>query len=288
MNGFQALAKGKLETEVDIKGTDELGLLAQEFNRTVAQLRQSKMREEELIRENLARADRLITMGEVTAEIAHEVNNPAGIILNRAELIRDELHQHGNGVSGYVSDMDIIIKQTERIAQTTHGILQFARKLPDQLQIVDLTEVINVTVDMIKPKMKKSNIQISLSGFGSPVLTMGNFNQLQQVFCNLITNSLDAVAPEAGRISVSLETVSNPEGVAQHRIVFSDNGSGIPASVKQDIFSAFFTTKSPGKGTGLGLFIVRNIITRHNGRIYLDEDCEIGTTFIIELEARDE
>ena len=288
MNGFQALAKGKLETEVDIKGTDELGLLAQEFNRTVAQLRQSKMREEELIRENLARADRLITMGEVTAEIAHEVNNPAGIILNRAELIRDELHQHGNGVSGYVSDMDIIIKQTERIAQTTHGILQFARKLPDQLQIVDLTEVINVSVDMIKPKIKKSNIQISLSGFGSPVLTMGNFNQLQQVFCNLITNSLDAVAPEAGRISVSLETVSNPEGVAQHRIVFSDNGSGIPASVKQDIFSAFFTTKSPGKGTGLGLFIVRNIITRHNGRIYLDEDCEIGTTFIIELEARDE
>ncbi len=284
MGGFHALANGDLNYRVEIPGKHELARLAAEFNNTVKKLNVAKLKEEKLIEENLARADRLITMGEVAAEIAHEVNNPAGIILTRAELVKDEL-QYKNGHTESLEDLDIIIGQTERIAETTRRVLHYARKLPQSFSAMDLNEVIQHSINILIPRIKKSGVQITFTPLDKPALVRGDFNQLEQVFCNLINNSLDAVPPGKGSIFIDVKLCDTFEDVEGYCIVFRDNGPGIPAEIREEIFTPFFTTKGDGKGTGLGMFIVRNIINNHKGRIYLDDSQANGAIFNIELEA---
>lgn len=284
MGGFHALAGGNLNYQVEMSGQHELARLAAAFNNTVKKLNVAKRKEEKLILENLTRADRLITMGEVAAEIAHEVNNPAGIILTRAELVKDEL-QYKNGHTENVEDLDIIIGQTERIAETTRRVLHYARKLPQSFSIVDLNEVIQHSVKILMPRIKKTGVQITVTPLDEPALIRGDVNQLEQVFCNLINNSLDAVPPYQGSIFIEIEKRKTPEGIEGFCIVYRDNGPGIPAEIREKIFTPFFTTKGDGKGTGLGMFIVRNIIANHKGRIYLDNSQINGALFNLELEA---
>ncbi len=297
MRGFQELARGNLQHRVDLPGRHELAELARAFNHTVEELAAARAREERFIQENLARADRLITMGEVAAEIAHEVNNPAGIILTRAEIVKDEL-QALNGQGGdCIEDLEMIIRQTERIAETTRNVLQYARKLPDRFSTVDLQTVIRSSVNILAPRIKKVGATVHIYALEHPAMVRGNANQLEQVFCNLINNSLDAIQPGAGEISVTVETCALGDGIPGYRVIFSDNGPGVPPGIRKDIFSPFFTTKFDRNGTGLGLFIVRNIITHHKGKIYLGEDSPkaigaaennrtaSGAMFVIELEA---
>ncbi len=284
MGGFQALAGGNLNYRLEMSGRHELARLAAEFNNTVKKLNAAKLKEEKLIQENLARADRLITMGEVAAEIAHEVNNPAGIILTRAELVKEEL-QDKNGHTENVEDLDIIIGQTERIAETTRRVLHYARKLPQSFSAVDLNEVIRHSLDILMPRIKKTGVQITVNPLVEPAMIRGDANQLEQVFCNLINNSLDAVPPYQGRIFIEIKTCKTPEGIEGFCIVYRDNGPGIPAEIREAVFTPFFTTKDDGKGAGLGLFIVRNIIANHKGRIYLADTQANGAIFNIELGA---
>jgi two-component system NtrC family sensor kinase len=252
----------------------------------VEALNAAKVREAELIRENLAHADRLMTMGEVTAEIAHEVNNPAGIILNRAELMRDELKDYSFS-NGFLSDLDTIIRQTRRIAATTQSILHYARKKDETYHRVDLLEVIAASVKIMQPRLDKQNVKIAIHCESSEVPVFGSITQLQQVFCNLISNSLDALPATGGTIDISVNPAEDSSG-KQYRIIFADNGSGIPEAHRDRIFSAFFTTKAAGKGTGLGLFITQNILQKMGGKIFLDTTYQNGAAFVIELEIPDE
>lgn len=280
--GFQELARGNLNFRIDMAGRHELALMAKEFNQTVQKLKEAKERENQFMQENLERADRLVTLGEVAAEIAHEVNNPASIILTRAEIIKDEMDDN-NGNGKYIEDLNIIIQQTEKIADTTRSILHYARKLPHTFSETNLTEVIRRSLKILDPRINKARCRIRFDHPGSAVVVKGNATQLEQVFCNLINNSLDAVPGEGGEITIVIQP---PESAGRGcRIVFRDNGSGIPAEYRDRIFAPFFTTKQNGKGTGLGLYIVRNIIANHQGKIELAVEEQSGVTFIIELGA---
>ena len=234
--------------------------------------------------EHLERADRLVTLGEVAAEIAHEVNNPAGIILTRAEFIRDELETQ-NGFSSHVEDLGMIVKQTERIAETTHNILHYARKRDRNFSLIDLNHVIQQSIKMLKPRLRKKNVTICFETAHSPAMVRGDVNQLEQVFCNLINNSLDVLPPDNGRIDIQVRFSPAEISHTRYRVFFQDNGPGIPADISDDVFSPFFTTKKDGKGTGLGLFIARNIILHHKGDMYLEKKTNGGAAFIIELGA---
>lgn len=279
LRGFEELAEGNLSARVEITGRHELANLADRFNQTVRELRDAREKEERLIHENLTRADRLVTLGEVAAELAHEVNNPAGIILSRAEIIKDEMESDGlNG--SYRDDMSMIILQTERIAETTRSILHFARKLPQEYAAVDINEVIEQSVRMLAPRLKKAGVEVQVTAGDGEATVHGNFHQLEQVICNLINNSMDAMEGRGGVIRIAIDAIPGEE---RFRIRLQDDGPGIPEGLRPKIFAPFFTSKPEGRGTGLGLYIVRNILNNHQGSIYLPEQPPNGAAFIIEL-----
>ena len=266
-------------------GRHELAMLAQEFNETVSKLKTAKENEDQLVQENLERADRLVTLGEVAAEIAHEVNNPASILLVRAEYIKGELIDEKSPAK-YLDDINIIIQQTKKIAEITRNILHYARKLPQTFADTDLNEVIQQSIDILRPRISKKEAVVKFWKDKNPVIVKGNPTQLEQVFCNLINNSVDLFANEDGEISITIEPKVKDQVLEKYQITYHDNGPGVPIGYRDKIFSPFFTTKKDGRGTGLGLFISRNIITNHNGTMYLSNEHNSGATFIIELEAR--
>ncbi len=287
LRGFQELAQGNFNFKIDMPGRHELAMLADKFNETVQKLKESREREERLMQDKLARADRLVTLGEVAAEIAHEVNNPAGIILTRAEFLRDELSELPN-CTEIVEDVDIIIQQTERIANTTQSILHYARKFPQDFSDIELSRVIRQSLKIMEPRIRKSNVAVY---FNPPIRSFhirGNPIQLEQIFCNLINNSLDVLPPRKGEIHIDIQSNPLDNGREDIRIIISDNGPGIPKVNRDKIFSPFFTTKPDGKGTGLGLFIVRNLLRLHHGDIQLANSDGPGATFIITLGATNE
>ncbi len=284
IRGFERLRKGDFSYRIKMPGRHELALLAEKFNHTVEELKASREKEEQLLQEKLERADRLVTLGEVAAEIAHEVNNPASIILARAEFLREEFQTQGIDHS-CTEDLDIIIKQIEKIAETTRGILHYARKRPTTFSQTNLCEVIQQSLRVLEPRIKKLNVEVALQQAHKPAIVWGNFNQLEQVFCNLLNNSLDVLEKyPRKKISLNCQEIIEDHRVKKYRIILQDSGPGIPPEYRDKIFTPFFTTKAEGKGTGLGLFIARKIITNHKGNLYLDATNK-GAKFIIELEA---
>ncbi len=284
MSGFDKLSRGDFHSKVKIPGRHELAVLADKFNKMVENLKSARFKEDQFLQEKLERADRLVTLGEVAAEIAHEVNNPAGIILSRAEILKDEILEQ-NPDNKSVEDLNIIIQQTEKIAETTRSILHYSRKLPQDYAKTNLGEIIKHSIKILEPRIKKSKVKISINRPDNDLFVWGNFSQLEQVFCNLINNSLDFIQPEKGVIQISIEQEQNDGKPERHYIIYRDNGPGIPHEYRDKIFSPFFTTKQDEKGTGLGLFIVKNILVNHKGSIKIDERNREGARFVIELEA---
>lgn len=286
INGFDELGKGNLNFKIQMPGRHELAMLSEKFNQTVRELKTAKEREDQFVQENLERADRLVTLGEVAAEIAHEVNNPASIMLVRAEYLKDELEEDSDKAK-YLDDINIIIQQTKRIADITRSILHYARKLPQSFEDTDLNKVISQSIEVLRPRIEKKGIEIEFQSKSESNIIHGNPMQLEQVFCNLINNSIDLFPDGGGKIRIEIEkTTPTADEPGRYKIIYQDNGPGVPEENRDKIFSPFFTTKEDEKGTGLGLFIVRNIITNHRGRIYLSSPDRKGATFIIEMEAR--
>lgn len=284
MKGLEKISFGNFNFKIKMPGKDELKLLADKFNLMVESLKQARHREDQFYQEKLERADRLVTLGEVAAEIAHEVNNPAGIILTRAEYLKEELMERGID-GGSIEDLDIIIQQTGKIAETTKSILHYSRKLPQQFAETDLIDSIKHSIKILEPRTKKSKVDVQLIIPEHKCPIWGNFNQLEQVFCNLINNSLDVLKPPQGVIKIRVNETKGSNDKTFFRIIYEDNGPGIQQEFRERIFSPFFTTKENDKGTGLGLFIARNIIAYHKGTIQLAENHIGGAMFLIELEA---
>jgi signal transduction histidine kinase len=285
IDGFERLATGDYNFKIIMPGQHELAILAKKFNKMVENLFAARQKEEQFLQEKLHRADRLITLGEITAEIAHEVNNPAGIILTRAECLMEEMKEQGPKTIG-VEDLDIIIQQTERIADTTRSILQYSRKLPQTFSATDLNELIKRSLIILEPRITKNKVIVNLDLPNKPAIIWGNNYQLEQVFCNLINNSLDFVDPKKGVIHIEISKIQkNDKSI--YTITYQDNGPGVPDKYQDKIFYPFFTTKDHDKGTGLGLFIVKNILSNHKGSIMLEKSNQSGVRFVIHLEVYD-
>jgi len=282
IHGFDELAHGNFNTKIQVSGRHELAALAAKFNETVGKLKTAHKNEEQAYHERLERADRLVTLGEVAAEIAHEVNNPAGNILIRTEFLKEELNSLPAD-SPILQNLSIISQQTQKIAEITRSILHYARKLPRSFTTTDLNGIIRHSVEILTPRIKKQRTKIELYLPVQPAIVWGNSSQLEQVFCNLINNSLDVLPETTGQIELRIMDCTDEAGSAIYRITCQDNGPGIPTEHRSQIFSPFFTTKAAGEGTGLGLFIAKNIVGHHNGKIYLQEEPGPGTCFVIEL-----
>lgn len=225
---------------------------------------------------NLIRAEKLATAGRIAADIAHEINNPLGIISARAECI---LMEQGAKLNDEVrEDLQVIMKQARRVGQISRTILNVAR-MPQkgENKKFNVHAVVQEILILVRTTVNKKKIDLHYEELAAiPMWTVGNENHLQQVLLNLIWNAVDAM-PGGGQLSLSLNRAGG-----KITIQVQDTGQGILPISREQIFEPFFTTKEAGHGTGLGLAISQRLIQEMGGKLTLQES-KIGACFQIEL-----
>jgi two-component system NtrC family sensor kinase len=231
-----------------------------------------RTRELERAQKLLLRSEKLASIGHLAASIAHEINNPLMPIGNLLEEIVEELTE--NNVPFDRHSIDIIQDSLERIRRIVSRLLEFARDPGAQLALLDVCAVIRGVLDLNRKFFEHSRIQV-ITDLPPLPYVMASKDQLEQVFMNLALNAQAAMS-RGGVLTVT----ARQEG-DEIVITFSDTGCGIPAENLERIFDPFFSTKP--SGTGLGLFVSHGIIQGHNGKIEVESEVEVGTTFTIRL-----
>jgi len=220
----------------------------------------------------LIQSEKLAALGQLSASIAHEINNPLGIIKNYL-LILSESMKKGDPNQ---SNLKVVKEEVDRIARIVKNLLDFCRPKTESMSPLDIAEIIDQTVLLVEKQFLKGNIVIKKSLPENLPKVKGFDDEIKQVFLNLLMNSKDFM-PQGGEISIWAD--QNEDTV---EIEFSDTGCGIPEENISRIFEPFFTTKEEGEGTGLGLWICFGIIQRHRGTIVARRKDE-GISFLITL-----
>jgi signal transduction histidine kinase/Fe-S-cluster-containing hydrogenase component 2 len=263
-----AIHKGLAESEMCLPYTID------KLNQTVDELEDSHQELADT-QEALMQSERLASMGQLAAGIAHEVNNPLGVVLMYAHLMLDGLEKD----SEYHQDAKMIAEQADRCKKIVAGLLHFARQNKVLRETTDLVQLMEKAVKaVVKPAMIDLSIHHDLSDRVAEI----DGSQMLQVLTNMISNAY-AVMPAGGTLSV---TTSDSED--DITIAISDTGTGVAPENRSKIFEPFFTTKQIGKGTGLGLAVSYGIVKMHHGQISLEtNDCPetgpTGSTFTIRL-----
>ena len=219
-------------------------------------------------------ADRLASIGELSAGIAHEINNPLTSVLGFTELLRDrELPEDIR------ENIELISRETERASGIARNLLTFSRGHNEAREMININDVIASVLELRSYQQKVNNIKVEYSAAELPGINADYF-RLQQVFLNIVINAeyFMIEAHQGGCLHITTEI----EGDI-FRVTFSDNGPGIPEKELGHLFDPFFTTKGIGKGTGLGLSICHGIVTSHGGDIYARSVPGQGATFVVEI-----
>ena len=230
--------------------------------------------------ERVARqSEKLAALGTLAAGLAHELNNPIGIITSRAELMLLEAESKplpedlGEDLR---EDLRVIHRHAQRVARIAQGLLSFSRHSSGEQGRVDLNQVVDETLLLVEKTIVRDGVALRRAlAPGLPPI-WGDANALQQVVMNLVTNARDAVK-DGGEISVETSATTEPAGGV--RLVVRDTGPGIPPEVLPKIFDPFFTTKA--EGTGLGLSISYGIVREHQGIVDVQSRPGEGTTFVL-------
>jgi len=235
------------------------------------------------IQEDLVRIDRLAEIGRMAAGVAHEINNPLAVI-NEASGWASTVVSDAKGLDPEDREelekaTKEIIAQTKRCRGITHQLLGFARDSELSKSEFDVHELLNETIGFLRPELKHSSIEINTRFMPGPLHMNSDAKLLGQVFVNFISNAIHAVREKYGdKGNIEISTLKAGSMV---EIRFTDNGTGIPIENQEKIFELFYSTKPPGKGTGLGLPICQNIARKLGGEITLQSKVGVGTTFTI-------
>jgi signal transduction histidine kinase/ActR/RegA family two-component response regulator len=217
----------------------------------------------------------LASVGELSAGVAHEINNPLTGVIGYAELLmQEDVPEH------IKNDLEIIRDGAKRVADIVKGLLTFARQTRPERKLVDINQVLGVSVRLRAYELETGNIKVTAKLAPDLPLTIADPGQLQQVFLNLLINAEMEMelAHGKGKLVIRTEQLDNTI-----RISFKDDGPGIAEENLEKIFDPFFSTREIGKGTGLGLSICHGIVTEHGGRIWAESKLGKGATFIVEL-----
>jgi two-component system NtrC family sensor kinase len=235
-----------------------------------------------LLDEGLVQAQKMAAIGQLSAGVAHEINNPLAIIRQEAQWMQTLLHTdnfHGiPEVKELHDSLREIIQQVDRGKEIVHNLLDFARKRPPVLQMVAVNKLIQDMAALVAKEASHKGININLLLAPDLPQIYADAPQLRQVILNLLNNATYAVQRK-GEVTVT----SRLAGEEALEIIVSDTGPGIAPADLPRIFDPFFTTKPPGQGTGLGLSICHGIITKLGGRLTAASEAGRGATFTITL-----
>ena len=275
MLAMDSVESGNLDIRLPVDGSDEFSTLNYHFNRMVHELNYSQEKIDELHFDQLQRADKMITLGELTASMAHDINNHSAIIMSRADYLLYEAEKK-NFPSQCIGDLEVINDQIEKISKITGNILKHSKKLSKAFTEVNLISLVENTMEMLQPIIKKQNINTNIFFETKDAIIKADPNQIEQVLLNLISNALDAINNN-GELGITIKKNADD----QLQLIIKDNGIGIDEESLKMIFSPFYTNKVSDKGTGLGLYIVENICKNHNATIECESQVNIGTEFKI-------
>ena len=296
-----AVGRMDLEHPIEITSSRELWSLAGSFNQMRARLRQAlgdlnraaleleaKVAERtaqlQQAQSRLLKADRLASLGQLAASVAHEINNPLSGVLNFSALMGRILGEDGiprERVPEFRGYLERVTEQTARAGHIVSDLLAFSRRSKPQRAPSDLNAIVRSTVALVSHKLKLLNVEAKLRLDESLPPLSCDTSQVQQVVLNLVMNGAEAARPHgSGQVSV----LTRRSGDGQSAVLeVTDDGQGIPKETLDRIFDPFFTTKDNGKGVGLGLAVVYGIVESHGGHIEVRTSPSEGTTFEVTL-----
>jgi two-component system, NtrC family, sensor kinase len=290
-----------LDKPIEIHSSEELGALAHSFDTMRNNLRsaleendrfthslesqvEERTRQLRIANQKLLQSDRLACLGQLSASVAHEINNPLSGVLNLSMLLQRILKDDGvppERLKEFRQYLSQVVTETSRVGRIVQDLLAFSRRSKPQRTPVDINVIISSTVNLLAHKLKLMNIGIELHLDPHLMPVECDSSQIQQVLINLIMNGAEAVqGMSEGKVLVSTDHDPTDRLLT---LEVRDNGSGIPPENLAKIFDPFFTTKGEAKGVGLGLAVVYGIIHAHKGDIEVHSIAGRGTTFTVTL-----
>jgi len=281
LKGAARLARGELEYRIGQYSSDEIGRVCQAFNAMGESLLDRDRQLWEQTQTQLSQSSKLASVGRLAAGVAHEINNPlTGVLTFSSLLLKDDAIP-----PQAKEDLQVIVDETTRCRDIVKNLLDFARETTPKISLVNINEVVEKTMDIVRNQSLFQNITVDEQFKPDLPAIPIDPNQIQQVILNLVLNAAEAM-PDGGTLTVSTNYGADRSYI---KISIQDTGTGIAKKDIAGIFDPFFTTKENGKGTGLGLAVSYGIVQRHKGSITVTSKVGRGSTFEINLPvARDE
>jgi len=233
-------------------------------------------------REALYQTEKLAALGTLSAGIAHEMNNPLGIITSRIEVMLLDAEEQQLPAQ-VLDDLQVLHRATQRVARIATNLRSFARQVPREHMRIDLNAVVEETLLLMQKPLEVEGIRLTMELDPAIGPILGDASTLQQVLLNLVTNAREAMAGRGGEIRIETGTAERPGWV---RVLIRDTGPGISAEDLSKVFDPFYTTKRTG--TGLGLSVSYGIIQDHHGTVDVQSSPGQGTTFVLAFPAAPE
>lgn len=265
---FETLKRERMEMEEAYK---EISFLNEMLTQKIEELKETRFK--------LLQSEKLVAIGELAAGLCHEINNPLGIIQNRIECLRMEAEDLQLPET-VLKDLEVIRLYASKTSSIVKDLLIFSRPPAVEFKPLEIRSVIEDVTGMLGTELKKNHIDLEILIHDDLPEILSDYDRLEQVFRNLITNAMDAM-PEGGKITIDARISPERDGFLE--VSVKDEGIGIPDEIKHRIFDPFFTTKKLGKGTGLGLSICYGIIKNHGGDITVRSEMNKGSIFTVFL-----
>ncbi|MEP7272085.1 MAG: ATP-binding protein [Acidobacteriota bacterium] len=302
---------GRLNVRAPERRADELGRLSHEFNAMLGQIQEmttERERQQEILQERvheataqveqrneqlaatnqelwntarrLTQLERLAAAEQTAAQFAHEVGTPLNLISCHAQLMQSE------AATGSLAERaDIIVEQTDRIERIVRRMLDRTRSETAEHSPLDLNAMIRKVGEATRPMLNDRGVDVELALDEQLPRVAGDGDRLHQLFINLINNSIDAM-PQGGKLVIASEVVADSDGSLTHALIsIADSGCGMSREVQMHIFDPLYTTKARGKGTGLGLVVVNQVMQEHGGSITVESSPGSGSRFQLSFPA---
>ncbi len=271
------IGRGDYRVRLPVERRDELGELYRGFTRMAGELEENAARLEESKR-MLVTSEKLAALGRFSAGVAHEINNPLGIVLNHVQLLRSGKLDEQERES-FLGRMETEIKRVNRLLR---NLLQHATDEELAFSDLSLEAVVAEVVQLFAPKLRVKGVRVEVAPFPPPAVVEGDADAIKQVFFNLLYNAIQAIHHDHGLVRIEAQADSTG-----YRVSVRDNGEGMDEATRASLFPPFVTRKQ-GYGTGLGLAISQTIMKQHGGTIEAEGEPDVGTTVTLRFPRKEE